>query len=140
MGAIVNFLGLARSSELVVVRAAGRSGLRFLVTPLLVAVLLGCRGGGAVQSSGCGNLEGAMTTMRAALSQGGRIGAVGGRYRAMAAAGIGETGQTVIQAARSGLDGTELFGVTFLTFRPGRPADYQDRSRNRDAWWRRPGP
>ena len=41
MGAIVNFLGLARSSELVVVRAAGRSGLRFLLTPLLVAILLG---------------------------------------------------------------------------------------------------
>jgi Lipopolysaccharide export system permease LptF/LptG len=38
MGAIANFLGLARSSELVVVRAAGRSGLHFLMTPLLVSV------------------------------------------------------------------------------------------------------
>ncbi|HMS96517.1 MAG TPA: LptF/LptG family permease, partial [Tabrizicola sp.] len=41
MGAIANFLGLARSSELVVVRASGRSGLRFLLTPLLVSLLLG---------------------------------------------------------------------------------------------------
>ena len=41
MAAIAMFLGLARSSELVVVRAAGRSGLRFLMTPLLVAVALG---------------------------------------------------------------------------------------------------
>ena len=41
MGAIAMFLGLARSSELVVVRAAGRSGLRFLMTPLLVSVAAG---------------------------------------------------------------------------------------------------
>ncbi|OYX19580.1 MAG: hypothetical protein B7Z04_09055, partial [Rhodobacterales bacterium 32-66-9] len=41
MGAIANFLGLARSSELVVVRASGRSGLHFLMTPLLVSVALG---------------------------------------------------------------------------------------------------
>ena len=33
------FLGLARSSELVVVRAAGRSGLRFLMTPVAVALV-----------------------------------------------------------------------------------------------------
>ncbi len=30
----------------------------------------------------------------------------------------GEYGQTVIQAARSNLDGTQLYDVTFLTFGP----------------------
>ena len=39
--AISLFLGLARSSELVVVRAAGRSGLRFLVAPVVVALVIG---------------------------------------------------------------------------------------------------
>lgn len=35
------FLGLARSSELVVIRAAGRNALRMLVEPALVALVLG---------------------------------------------------------------------------------------------------
>ena len=39
--AIALFLGLARSSELVVVRAAGRSGLRFLLAPVVVALIIG---------------------------------------------------------------------------------------------------
>ena len=35
----------------------------------------------------------------------------------------GDDGQTVIQAARANLDGTELFGVSFLTFgADGTPA------------------
>ena len=41
MGAIALFLSLARSSELVVVRAAGRSGLRFLLTPVTAALGIG---------------------------------------------------------------------------------------------------
>ena len=38
---IAVFLGLARSSELVVVRASGRSGLRFLLAPVITALLIG---------------------------------------------------------------------------------------------------
>ena len=38
---IVLFVGLARSSELVVTRAIGRSGIRALAAPVLVAGLLG---------------------------------------------------------------------------------------------------
>ena len=41
LSAVALFVSLARSSELVVVRAAGRSGLRFLVAPALVAGLVG---------------------------------------------------------------------------------------------------
>jgi len=41
LAAIALFLALARSSELVVVRAAGRSGLRLLVAPVFVALALG---------------------------------------------------------------------------------------------------
>lgn len=41
LAAISLFLGLARSSELVVVRASGRSALRALFAPVLVALLLG---------------------------------------------------------------------------------------------------
>ena len=41
LAAIALFLALARSSELVVIRAAGRSALRLLVAPVLVALTLG---------------------------------------------------------------------------------------------------
>ena len=39
--AIALFLGLARSSERVVVRASGRSGLQFLAAPVVMALLIG---------------------------------------------------------------------------------------------------
>jgi lipopolysaccharide export system permease protein len=42
--AISLFIGLARSSELVVVRAAGRSGIIFLMAPVIVAFMIGAVG------------------------------------------------------------------------------------------------
>ena len=41
LGSLFTFLGLSRSSELVVVRAAGVSALNILIGPLLIAVILG---------------------------------------------------------------------------------------------------
>ncbi|MBE1284564.1 MAG: LPS export ABC transporter permease LptG [Rhodobacteraceae bacterium] len=41
LSTIVLFVGLARSSELVVTRATGRSGIRALAAPILVAAVLG---------------------------------------------------------------------------------------------------
>jgi lipopolysaccharide export system permease protein len=114
LAAIAMFIGLARSSELVVVRAAGQSGLRFLVTPVFVALAVG------VVTIALFNPLVAATSKayderRADLSQG------GGSVLSVADTGLwlrqgSEEGQTVIQAARANLDGTELFGVTFLGF------------------------
>jgi lipopolysaccharide export system permease protein len=114
MAAIAMFLGLARSSELVVVRAAGRSGLRFLMVPLLVAAALGGLTVALFNPLVAATSK-AYDVRRAALSQG------GGSVLSVADTGLwlrqgGEDGQTVIQAARANLDGTELFGVTFLGF------------------------
>ncbi|MFN4193924.1 MAG: LPS export ABC transporter permease LptG [Tabrizicola sp.] len=114
MGAIANFLGLARSSELVVVRAAGRSGLHFLMTPLLVAVVLGVLAVALFNPLVAATSK-AYDDKRSALSQGGRS------VLSVADTGLwlrqgSEDGQTVIQAARSNPDGTELFGVTFVGF------------------------
>jgi lipopolysaccharide export system permease protein len=114
MGAIANFLGLARSSELVVVRAAGRSGLRFLLTPLLVAVALGLLAVALFNPLVAATTK-AYAEARSGLSQG------GGSVLSVADTGLwlrqaSDQGQTVIQAARSNQDGTELFGVTFLGF------------------------
>ncbi len=41
LSGVVLFLGLARSSELVVIRAAGRSALTMLIAPVLVTLILG---------------------------------------------------------------------------------------------------
>ena len=41
LATLMMFLGLARSSELVMVRAAGRSGMKNLLAPVAVALVLG---------------------------------------------------------------------------------------------------
>ena len=41
LATLMMFLGMARSSELVVTRAAGRSGMKSLIAPMAVALMLG---------------------------------------------------------------------------------------------------
>jgi lipopolysaccharide export system permease protein len=98
----------------VVVRAAGRSGLRFLLTPLMVAVGLGLLAVALFNPLVAATTR-AYDVARSGLTQG------GGSVLSVADTGLwlrqaSEQGQTVIQAARSNLDGTELFNVTFLGF------------------------
>ncbi|MCV6593162.1 MAG: LPS export ABC transporter permease LptG [Silicimonas sp.] len=107
------FLGLARSSELVVTRASGRSALKSLIAPVVLAVLIGTVGVAAINpivaatqkqyEAEAAQLSGASATLS--------VSAEGLWLRQ----GTPE-GQTVIRAARSNLDGTELFGVTFLGY------------------------
>ena len=107
------FLGLARSSELVVTRASGRSAMKSLIAPVFLAVLIGLFGVAAVNpivaatqkqyEAQSARLSGSTSTLSVSaeglwLRQGNR------------------DGQTVIRASRSNLDGTELFGVTFLGY------------------------
>ena len=120
LSSISLFLGLARSSELVVVRASGRSGLRFLVAPLLAALVIG-----ALAVAVLNPLVAATSKQYDLLSA--RYGAGGGSVMSMSGEGLwmrqgDATGQSVIKAARAAPDGTALQGVTFLTFSPdGRP-------------------
>ncbi len=110
------FLALARSSELVVVRAAGRSALRSLVSPIFVTLLLGVAAVAILNpivAATSKEYERRLTSFR----QGGQdvlsVGANGLWLRQ------GSDGaQTVIRAARANLDGTELQNVTFTTFDP----------------------
>ena len=112
------FLSLARSSELVVTRAAGRGALRALAAPVTVALIVG---GVAVALF---NPIVAATSREYEARAGDLSGA-----RAVAAGEGGiwlrqgsDRSQTVIHAARASLDGTVLTDATFLTFGPdGRP-------------------
>ena len=114
MAAITLFLGLARSSELVVVRAAGRSGLSFLVAPVVTALLIGAFAV-AVLNPLVAATSKKYDALYARQSQG------QGSVLSVSDSGLwlrqgGVDGQTVIQAARANSDGTELLGVTFLMF------------------------
>ncbi|WP_128254224.1 LPS export ABC transporter permease LptG [Falsirhodobacter deserti] len=114
LAAIALFLGLARSSELVVMRAAGRAGLRILVAPTITAFLLGMV------------IVAVMNPIVAATSN---------RYEVVVARLAQETsqtlsvsgeglwlrqgsahGQTVIHADRANANGTSLSGVTVMDF------------------------
>ena len=107
------FLGLARSSELVVVRAAGRSGLRFLLAPALTALAVGAIAVAvfnplvAATSKAYDRIKTQDGTDDSVLS----ISADGLWMRQ----GTPEA-QSVINAVRTNPDGSELQQVTFLTF------------------------
>lgn len=114
MAAIAMFLGLARSSELVVVRAAGRSGISFLVAPLVTALLIGAFAV-AVLNPLVAATSKKYDVLYARQSQG------QGSVLSVSDSGLwlrqgGTDGQTVVQAAHANSDGTELLGVTFLMF------------------------
>lgn len=114
LATIALFLNLARKSELVVTRAAGRSALRSLASPVLVAFLVG------------GLAVAMFNPIVAATSK--QYETIANRYSDRSASILSvskeglwlrqgdETGQTVIRAARSNLDGTHLFSVTFVGF------------------------
>jgi lipopolysaccharide export system permease protein len=119
IAAIALFLSLARSSELVVTRAAGRSALVALIAPVAVALLIGVVG------------VAIMNPIVAATSREyeARLGDMQGKNSILA---ISDDGlwlrqgdgalQTVIHAGSSNLDGTELSDVTFISFtRDGIP-------------------
>lgn len=117
------FLGLARSSELVVTRASGRSAIRSLIAPSVAAFLIGVTGVALINP------------LVAATSQ--RYEQVAGRYLggdpstlSVSREGLwlrqgSDAGQTVIRASRANLDGTRLYDVTFLGFGLDGTAEYR---------------
>lgn len=116
LATVVLFLSLARSSELVVTRAAGRSALSALQAPVAVAFIIG------VMAVGMLNPIVAATAKRYThLSEIIRSGGVSAL--SISAEGLwlrqgGDQGQTVIRAWRSNADASVLFDVTFLSYAP----------------------
>lgn len=114
------FLTLARTSELVVTRASGRSALRALMAPVIVVLLIG-----AIAVSTLGPLVAATSKRYAALSEAYRSGGVS--TFAVSKDGLwlregGASGQRVIRASRSNADASVLYDVSFLAYAPnGNP-------------------
>lgn len=117
LASLLLFLGLSRTSEFVVIRASGRSALRAVAAPVVVAVLFG------------GLVIGALNPIVAITKQQYDIRIVqylGGEERTVSITSEGlwlrqgsVTEQTVIRASASNADGTHLFDVSFFQFAPG---------------------
>ena len=115
LGAVALFLALARSSELVVIRAAGRSAIRAVVAPALAAFVLGAAAVAVLNPL-------VAATARVADDVSARLSGAGVQsVLSVSREGLwlrqgNPEGQTVIRAARSNLDGTELISVSFIDF------------------------
>lgn len=116
LATVALFVRLSRSSELVVVRAAGRSGLRGLIAPVTVAALIGL-----VTVTMLNPIVAASSKRYHDLVSGYRGG--GSDVLAIASEGLwlrqgSPTGQTVIHAQRASSDVSTLFNATFISFAP----------------------
>lgn len=116
LSTVALFLALARSSELVVARAAGRAGLRTLMAPVAVAALIGVLAVAVMNP-----LVAATTKRYERLSEAARAGGVD--VLSVSPEGLwlrqgDPEGQTVIRATRANGDGTVLNDVTFTTYAP----------------------
>lgn len=115
------FLGLARSSELVVTRAAGRSAIKSLLAPLAVTLLIGVFAVAVVNPIVAATSKQYETVAGNLTNEGASIVSVS-REGLWLRQGS-QDGQTVIRADQANLDGTVLFGATFLGFdAEGRPS------------------
>ncbi|MEO0677964.1 MAG: LPS export ABC transporter permease LptG [Pseudomonadota bacterium] len=117
IAAVTLFLSMARSSELVVARASGRSGIRALLAPALVALLIG-----VFAITVLNPLIAAMSKEYELRTN--QLDDAGGSILSVSDNGLWlrqgtTTGQTVIRARSSNLDGTTLRAVTFVSFAQG---------------------
>ncbi|MEM6890737.1 MAG: LPS export ABC transporter permease LptG [Pseudomonadota bacterium] len=118
LATVALFISLARSSELVVTRAAGRSGLGTLVAPAVLSLLIG-----AIAVTMLNPIVASTSKRYDALAESHRTG--GASTLSISGEGLwlrqgGEDRQTVISARRSNGDASVLIGVTFLELVPGR--------------------
>ncbi len=117
------FLSLARSSELMVIRASGHSVFRILLAPLSVAFLIGVFAVTVLNPI-------VASTSRQYEIVANRSASDGSSVLSISREGMwlregGPDGQTVIHAIQSSLDGTELFNVTFFGFSSGGVPRYR---------------
>ncbi len=114
LATLLMFLGLARTSELVVIRASGRSALKAAAAPVVVAGLTGLAVIGAL------NPIVAATEQQLDLRTARYLGAEE-RTVSVSAEGLwlrqgSDLDQTVIRAGATNSDGTHLFSASFFTF------------------------
>jgi lipopolysaccharide export system permease protein len=116
MTTIALFLGLARTSELVVARAAGRSALLTLAAPVAVAALIGAAAVALLNPIVAATTQSYEARAAALSNDGSSVLSVSPDGLWLRQGGAG--GQTVIRAERANADGTLLSTVTFIEYAP----------------------
>jgi lipopolysaccharide export system permease protein len=111
------FLGLARSSELVVTRAVGRSGLTALMAPVVMALLIGVLIVATLNPIVAATSK-RYTDLRERLESG-NASAVSVGPEGLWLRQSGDTGQSVIHATRANPEATELYEVSIVSYDPG---------------------
>lgn len=116
LSTVLLFIGMARSSEMVVTRAAGRSAMRALIAPVAVALIVG-----GLAVSTLNPIVAATSNRYETLAETYRSGSAS----ALSVDGAGlwmrqgsEQGQTVIQARRANETASEFYEVSFLSYAP----------------------
>ena len=136
LATVALFLSLARSSEMVVTRASGRSAMRSLLAPVAVVLLIGILAVAAFNPV-------VAATQKQYEALAGRLTGTGSATVSVSDEGLwlrqgGADGQSVIRAESASLDGTELSGVTLMGFEAdGNPSYRIDarRARLTDGAW-----
>ncbi|SNR42034.1 LPS export ABC transporter permease LptG [Puniceibacterium sediminis] len=116
LASIALFLSLSRSSELVVTRASGRSGLAAIFAPAMVAALIG-----VIAVSMANPIVAATSKRFSDLVE--RYDNGGINVLSIGSEGLwlrqgDDMGQTVIRAARANPDATTLYDVSFVAYSP----------------------
>ncbi|MDO5613920.1 MAG: LPS export ABC transporter permease LptG [Paracoccus sp. (in: a-proteobacteria)] len=122
LAGIALFLGLARTSELVAIRAAGQSALRLLRAPLATAIIVG-----AVAVAVLNPFVAATSRLyddtAARIERGGQQTVSVGDSAVWLRQGLSDngqdSGQIVIRAGRASPDATTLYDATFLIYESG---------------------
>ncbi|MFT6169398.1 MAG: lipopolysaccharide export system permease protein [Celeribacter sp.] len=133
---LVLFLGLARSSELVITRASGRSAMRSLQAPLLVAFIVGLLVVAVLNPLVAATSREFDQLKAEYLDEQTQIFSVSDEGLWLRQGD--EAGQVVIRASRSNFDGSTLFGVTFLGFATNGAPEFRleaDSARLEDGVW-----
>ena len=137
LSTIALFIGLARSSELVVTRATGRSGIRALLAPVIIAMVIGAMAVGLLNPIAAATSEEYKRLAESYRNNGSSALSISaeGLWLRQASA----NGQSVIHAREtSNGDSFILEDVTVITFAPdGTPTQQivADRAELKDGIW-----
>ncbi len=118
LGSMFYFMSIARSSELVVIRASGRSALRLMIEPIVAVLLLGVLAVALINPfvAMTTRLHQAQVLIVQDRETGLRFTVAGGEIWLRQG---DATGQTVIRASHASDDGLSFRNVTFMHFERG---------------------
>lgn len=121
LAGIALFLGLARTSEMVAIRASGRSAVKTLIAPVVTAVVIGALAvaflNPFVAATGK-QFDATAASFERAAGQTVSLGDSAVWLRQGLAGDEGTSGQLMIRAARTSPDATTLYDATFIIFAP----------------------